>query len=308
MVYFGKVPCYGKVRPYRCAPCYLHRRGLPMLVGITATALSPVLKRLFRRMDNRLGTVFGIRDFIVVRIRNFEKLCNISDRIVAVSQWLYDVLRQNGVPANKIYLSRHGLNLDRFVRPETMPEKEASGALKVGYIGRLNLMKGIGVLIEAVKRLPRTVPVELRLYGRINDQDDRACFQKLQKITDKDDRIVFGEEITDENRQAIFSELDAIAVPSLWLEAGPFVVLEAFAFGIPVIGSRLGGIAELVTHGVNGLLVEAGNIGAWAEAIKKVSLNRKLLKDLAGGIQPVRTTREVADDMVSVYRDILGLI
>ncbi len=99
----------------------------------------------------------------------------------------------------------------------------------------------------------------------------------------------------------MFQSFDILAVPSLWLETGPLVVLEAFAAGLPVLGSNAGGIAELVTEGVCGRLVEVGSVAAWARALRELGeLSR------AGRwtwrVPRVRSSREVAEEMLEIYR------
>jgi glycosyltransferase involved in cell wall biosynthesis len=99
-------------------------------------------------------------------------------------------------------------------------------------------------------------------------------------------------------------EYDLLAVPSQLLETGPIVVLEAFAAGIPVAGSNLGGIAELVEHGVNGLLVDPASPESWAEALRRLSQDRDLLATLRSGIRPPRTMRDAAAELMAVYRQV----
>ena len=83
------------------------------------------------------------------------------------------------------------------------------------------------------------------------------------------------------------------------------VVLEAFAAGVPVIGSNLGGIAELVTNGVDGLLVEPCSVGAWIRVLRKVSNHPALLGELRSNISPPRRVSESAHDMAEIYRALL---
>jgi glycosyltransferase involved in cell wall biosynthesis len=83
------------------------------------------------------------------------------------------------------------------------------------------------------------------------------------------------------------------------------VVLEAFAAGVPVIGSNLGGIAELVTDSVDGLLVEPCSVGAWIQVLRKLSNDRTVLDKLRSGISPPRRISESARDMAEVYRALL---
>jgi glycosyltransferase involved in cell wall biosynthesis len=98
------------------------------------------------------------------------------------------------------------------------------------------------------------------------------------------------------------SSFDLIAVPSRWLETGPLVVLEAFAAGVPVLGSDLGGIAESVRNGVDGALVRPGDIDAWSEVISRFAADRRLVAALRQNVRPPRTIDEVAREMSEVYR------
>ncbi len=74
--------------------------------------------------------------------------------------------------------------------------------------------------------------------------------------------------------------------------------------GVPVIGSNLGGIAELVRHGIDGWLVPAKDVQAWTEAIATLAKDADLLAKLRQGIQPVRTMDTVASEMLTLYHEI----
>jgi glycosyltransferase involved in cell wall biosynthesis len=96
-------------------------------------------------------------------------------------------------------------------------------------------------------------------------------------------------------------EHDAIVVPSQTLETGPLVALESLAAGVPVIGSNLGGIAERIHDGVNGLLVDASDPDAWAAAFDRLLRDRALLPSLRGGIVDQPGMSGVSDRMKSLY-------
>lgn len=98
---------------------------------------------------------------------------------------------------------------------------------------------------------------------------------------------------------------DVLAVPSRWMENAPLVVLEAFAAGIPIIGSDLGGIAELVTHGVDGLLLPVDDLAAWTATLRRLAADREEMRRLAAGVRPPRTMAQVAADMVPIYASAL---
>ena len=99
-------------------------------------------------------------------------------------------------------------------------------------------------------------------------------------------------------------DFDVCVVPSLYLETGPLVVLEAFAVGLPVIGSRLGGIAELVTHDVDGLLFEPGDADGLAACLQRLIEEAEFLDRLRAGIQTPRTMADVAREMAEVYQEL----
>ena len=96
---------------------------------------------------------------------------------------------------------------------------------------------------------------------------------------------------------------DALVVPSLWLETGPLVVLEAQAAGLYVMGSRLGGIAELVGDGAGGELVEAGSVRAWTAAIARLA-ERRASGALPRRPREVRTMAAAAAEMAELYRSL----
>ena len=76
--------------------------------------------------------------------------------------------------------------------------------------------------------------------------------------------------------------------------------MEAFAAGLPVLGSNVGGIPELVTDGVSGRLVEVGNVAAWARALR--DLGEQFTSGPWGWtIPPIRTSHEVTEAMLKIY-------
>jgi glycosyltransferase involved in cell wall biosynthesis len=107
--------------------------------------------------------------------------------------------------------------------------------------------------------------------------------------------------VSDEGLRKVIATWDAIVVPSLWLESGPQVVYEAFAVNTPVIGSRLGGIAELVSDGETGLLCAPGDVGQLRSLMVRAAKHPQVLRELRDNIAPVRTTSQVAADMVQLY-------
>jgi GT2 family glycosyltransferase len=92
---------------------------------------------------------------------------------------------------------------------------------------------------------------------------------------------------------AVFDDLDVLVVPSIWIENAPFIIREAFAAGVPVVTSDLGGMAEMVREGVDGLLFPAGDAAALGAILRRLADDRPLLDAL--GARTVRPMSIEAD-------------
>jgi glycosyltransferase involved in cell wall biosynthesis len=149
------------------------------------------------------------------------------------------------------------------------------------------------------------MPLELDIYGVVENPEQSAYVRSLRELAAGDTRVRFCPPVSSHQVPALLHLYDVVAVPSRWLETGPLVVLEAFAAGVPVVGSRLGGIVELVADGVNGLLLEPQSVAAWTGVLRELVEHPDVLQRLRGGIRPPRQMDAVADDMHRVYADLL---
>jgi glycosyltransferase involved in cell wall biosynthesis len=144
------------------------------------------------------------------------------------------------------------------------------------------------------------VPIQLHLFG-VNQSAD-AYERELRSLAGDDPRIEFLPPVPNGDVVELLRVgYHALAVPSRWLETGPLVVLEAFAAGVPVVGSALGGIRELVRHEVDGLLVQPESVAAWRQALARLADDRELLQRLERGIRPPHGMDTVAEEMLALY-------
>jgi glycosyltransferase involved in cell wall biosynthesis len=109
--------------------------------------------------------------------------------------------------------------------------------------------------------------------------------------------------------QDFYRDTDVLVVPSVWAEPFGLVVLEAYSFGILVVGSRVGGIADIVEHGVTGWLFEPGDSAALS------SILRELIRAGRGALPPpeafarilaATTAGEIAKQYDQVYHRIVA--
>jgi glycosyltransferase involved in cell wall biosynthesis len=226
------------------------------------------------------------------------------DHVVAVSQWVSEVLRRNSVAAAKITFSRQGLGERGQLPPETKRRRPA-GSLRIAYFGRIDRGKGPDLLACALKMIP-TALVEVDIFGVRQAAGPDEVYDWLAAQAQQDPRLTLRDAVSPDEVIGVMTDYDLIAVPSRLLETGPLVVLEAFAAGIPVLGAKLGGIAELVSDGVDGILVAPDDAAAWAVAIERLVEDRRAIDELRARISPPRTMEAVADDMATLYARMLA--
>ncbi|MBV9542925.1 MAG: glycosyltransferase, partial [Chloroflexi bacterium] len=264
----GKV-CDGALDLRRCARCVLETLGAP---APAAFLIGSLPQRVGERLANagRAGgvwTALRMTELVALQQASMRAFLAEADRVVVLCEWASRVLVLNGVPTEKIAMSRHGLsgNQDAEIRST---RGRSQSALRVAFMGRLHPTKGVDVLVRALRTLP-DASIQLDVFGLIQDDKDEYA-RRLGELAASDARIRFQAPLESSEVVDGLRGYDVLAVPSQWLETGPLVVLEAFAAGIPVVGSRLGGIAELVEDGVDGLLVTPDSVEEWANALVRL--------------------------------------
>src|SRR5207244_1671153 len=94
----------------------------------------------------------------------------------------------------------------------------------------------------------------------------------------------------------VYSQIDVLVVPSLWLENSPLVIHEAFMAGVPVVGARLGGIADLVEDGRTGLLYDSASPVELMYALRSLIENPDRVAVLAGHVRQSPRIKSLAED------------
>jgi glycosyltransferase involved in cell wall biosynthesis len=149
---------------------------------------------------------------------------------------------------------------------------EAAEGQYIGYAGRISPEKGIDTLLAAAERLPQ-VPVRIAGDGPIRGQLSEKAPKNARFLG-----LLDRSQMSNFYRKARF-----LIVPSVWFEVSPMVILEAMSRGLPVIASRIGGLAELVEDGVTGFLFEPGNVEDLAKKMKRLWDNPDLCRQIGIG-------------------------
>ena len=301
---WGKEVCDGLLDAPTCAACTLEGLGLPRAASIMLGHLPAAVGDMAgsRRMRGGAWTALRMRNLVALRHAAVRALFNEVQRIVVLCEWTRRLLLRNGVPAEKMVLVRHGLGESARGGAATAKANE-SPPVRVAALGRLDPTKGVDIVIRAIRSAPE-LKVALDIYGVAQGDGAARYEQELKALAAGDGRIRFLPAVPVSSVVSTLAGYDVLAVPSRWLETGPLVVLEAFAAGIPVIGSRLGGIAEIVQEDVNGLLVEPLSVEGWCSALKSC-MNRDSLQRLRAGVRMPPPAADGAKQMHTLYEGLI---
>jgi glycosyltransferase involved in cell wall biosynthesis len=303
MVKFGRETCDGRIDPSVCAACWMQKHGLPPAIGRPLAAIPPGVSRCIGSQipeKHVACAVFG-RALGERHKNDFSAMVANADRIVAISGWLMEALKLNGVPAAKLVLCRNGVD-PAFANNVTKAPRPNGAPFRLLYLGRWDPRKGVHVLVSAVRALPSETPVELTIHGVGEGAEEGDYADEVRRLAGDDRRIDFRLPVPRSQLLNTLSKADALAIPSLLLETGPLVALEAQAAGVRVLGSRLGGIAEIIQEPEDGVLVPAGDITAWTEAIRRLASEDA--RTSQAPYRRLRTMREVANDMAALYQSL----
>jgi glycosyltransferase involved in cell wall biosynthesis len=301
MMLFGRQPCDGFIEPKRCTMCALAAHGVPKPLAELAARAPNILAATSKTPmgDPKLLSFLQIPALIAGERRRFGNFVGKVDHVVAVCDWVTEVLKRNGLSPERITLSRQGLS-QTLLHPRRRAARGQGEPLRIAYFGRIDRSKGPDLLARALKLIP-TVPVQVDIFAVRQAAGPDQVYNWLAAKEQLDSRLTLRTAVAPDQVIGLMADYDLIAVPSRWLETGPLVVLEAFAAGVPVLGADLGGIAELVHNGMDGFLVPADNAAAWAAAIVKMTDNPHVVRDMRANIKKPRSMDAVVDDMAAVY-------
>jgi glycosyltransferase involved in cell wall biosynthesis len=297
---WGHIPCDGLLLDHRCGACVVAAQGVPAPL---AKAAEPLVRWAGRHFDDKSGgtwTALRLPELVSLRNRCVQQFFGYCARIIALADWTQRLLLINGIDAGKIRLIRHGTNAQTH-RPHPGQHKP----LRIGFLGRLDPTKGVHILLEALRREPDLL-LQLVIYGIEQDRTESNYARAVRNRTHADGRVQLRPAVPHEQIPEVLRLIDVLAVPSQWLETGPLVVLEAFAAGVPVMGTRLGGIAEIVRDEVDGLLLEP-DAESWSRALKRVVEQPALLASWRQNLREPRSMAQVAGEVDAVYEEIRSL-
>ncbi len=212
----------------------------------------------------------------LTRARNV--LMRDGDAFVAMSRRIAEEFRQAGVPQERVRLIPHGVDTRRFA--PVSPEEKAGlrrglglpeASVVFAYTGRLLRGKGLDTLLDAFGSLASRHPTaRLLLIGSGEGQSLSVEEELRTRVRDQQlgSHVRFTGRV--EEVAPYLGASDVFAFPSLF-EALGLSLLEAAACGLPCLGSRTGGIVDVIEDGESGFLIQPGNRAAWTASLETIA-------------------------------------
>jgi len=243
-----------------------------------------------------------------LRKRFIQSQFALVDLFVAPSRFLMDRYIEWGIPAEKIRFQDYG----RRVPEQREPEPARKTRNRLAYFGQLSGYKGVDVLLEAMRLLqvesaPAPAVATLRIHGanlELQDGEFKRIVARL--LEDTRDSVTLIGKYRPEQLPALMRDIDWVVVPSIWWENSPLVIQEAFLSHRPVICSNVGGMAEKVTAGVNGLHFRVGDPTSLASVIRGAVQAPATWERLTQGIPSISTLDSQVADLQQIYRSVLA--
>lgn len=280
-----------------CARCLAETRRRYRVAGQFGGG---VADRVWAQLADRPGSSLAERLHVPMIARRLEMLPELlrhADALISPSQFLADQYIKCGVEPAKILVQRQGVEL------AACPMPVAGRGLRVGYVGQVKRHKGVDLVLEAWGKLSGSAPRELHIYGSAVGEESYGA--QIRRMVSAADAAQWHGEYKGAEVWAVLAQLDVLVVPSRWVENSPNAILEAQAVGIPVIGSNLGGIAELVRDGENGLLFAVDDADELAKRLQRLLDDPATVRRLRNAPNTFRSVEHELDELETLYQALL---
>ncbi len=259
-----------------------------------------------------------------LRKRRIQSYMRYVDRFVCPSRFLLERYAAWGIPSEKLVMEENGRNFP--IAPAQVQAREHRD--RFAFFGQVSPYKGVDVLLEAValaggrdrveagiagellgrRAVPRPdAPTpHLAVHGANLDMQTGAMQEAIRQRLDRcGDAVTMMGPYDWRRLDRLMEAVDWVVIPSVWWENAPLVIQEAFFHGRPVICSDIGGMAEKVTHGVDGLHFRVGDARHLADVLREAVSTPGLWERLRDGIKPVHPVHAHRERLAALYDEVV---
>jgi hypothetical protein len=282
--------------------------GCYLCVKENTLALIPALKRAGEACGPvlaELADLAGQPDFrdLAERTARVTAAYAACDLQVSPSRFLRDKLLASGAfDPHRFLFSDNGMRTDHV---RALAKTPAPGVVRLGFVGSLVWYKGGETMIRALARL-KGLPVELHVHGAFDPERD-AHHAELQRLArESGAKVTFHGRFDNARLGEVYADIDVLIVPSVWFENSPITIHEAWMTRTPVVASGIGGMAEYVRDGVDGLHFAPGDDADLARVLQRFVDEPHLVARLSRDFPPVKTIAEDAAATEFRYRGLVA--
>lgn len=251
-------------------------------------------------------TLWYVRPFLKFALRQ-------ADSVIAVSRDCRHYAVEAGAPPERVTVIYNGVDTTRFF-PREVNGTEIRSQLDVSpatrlilFVGSLTAYKGVDTLLRAMTEIVVAEPEAVAMI--VGDGPEREALTAMRDALGLEDRVIFLGSVPNLELATYENGCDVFVLPSR-RESFGIAAVEAMACGKPVVGTRAGGLVEVIEDNKTGLLVEPDNVSQLAEAIVRVLTEQGLATRLGeSALRKVESDfnwLEVARQTTSLYREVLS--
>ncbi len=235
---------------------------------------------------NRCDCVLAVSDFVR---RKFESMGVRSDRLCTM-------------PIGSRITEVVAANRELVFAPQPFAENPTR-PIRLAFLGYNNHYKGLLVLADALELC--TPEVLRRLSISVHAHEGQSMRWRFERLKPRLAELIYQGAYDFSDIPWLLGGKDMVVVPSVWWDNAPQTVFEAFGCGVPVLGARVGGIPDFVTHEHNGLLFRSNDRYDLARTLARLTREPQIIDQLRSHVTPPRSITTHAADMQNLYAQLI---
>lgn len=243
-----------------------------------------------------------------LRKHYFQSHFKLVDGFISPSEFLRQRYIQWGLKPEQIIVIENGHSDEPPLPPRPIREGETRN--RFAFFGQINPFKGIDLLLEALHAMPKKErkQIVVEIHGANFEQQPGDLQEKVRRLSEpliKQNVLRWVGPYRPSELRSRMAGADWVLVPSIWWENSPMVIQEAFVCGRPVICSDIGGMAEKVTDGIDGVHVSTGNALRWGKTLFESATSDGMWERLVAGIKRPNSVKQCATRHMDFLREVL---
>tara|TARA_Y100001970_G_scaffold293548_1_gene441131 strand:- start:1538 stop:2698 length:1161 start_codon:yes stop_codon:yes gene_type:complete len=286
--YDNKIPIIQTLHNYRhiCPSAILMHKNKIYEKSITSGVFSTVFDKVYK--NSYLGT------FALAKMINYHKKKNTwnskVNKFIALTHFSKSKFEEAGFLSHKISVKP---NFVFDIKKDDI-KKEKFGL----FVGRIGEEKGIKILIEAWKNI--NYPLIIAGSGPLENELKCLNQKNINFIGNQDKKKIIE----------LMNSATFLVIPSIWYEGFPMVILEAYSAGLPVIGSKIGSVGEVVNDNITGLHFEPNNSKDLSDKVNKLINNDSLLEKLSFNAREEYLNKFIPqknyNELIHIYNEVIN--